>query len=576
VTDSALFFPAFGDTSSITVLRENFLADRCPDPDIRSRCTRGGSTILMNSMRFSNEELWVRFQKWYTEFPSIELAIDISRMNFSDDFFKSMEGKIDLAFREMADLERGAIANRDENRMVGHYWLRNSSLAPTPEIQNQIESTNASIRRFAAEVHEGKIQGVKGPFKNLLLIGIGGSALGPQFVSHALGHPRRDKMKLYFFDNTDPDGMEKVLALVDLSQTLCLIVSKSGGTKETRNGMLEAKAAYERAGLSFEAHAVAVTGSGSELDKAAVGWIRRFPMWDWVGGRTSETSAVGLLPAALQGISIDSLLAGAKACDEATRTAKVEGNPAAQLALMWYYVGGGKGSKDLVVLPYKDRLELFSRYLQQLLMESLGKELDRDGKSVNQGLAVYGNKGSTDQHAYVQQLRDGLRNFFVTFIEVLKDSEGPTLMAEPDVTSGDFLNGFFQGTRQALYEKDRESVTLTVKDVSPFTVGVLIALFERAVGFYASLININAYHQPGVESGKKAAEAIIALQRRVLAYFREKKGHALTASQIASGIGAHGQYESVFKICEHLAANPFRGIRKQAGTNPCEALYREE
>jgi glucose-6-phosphate isomerase len=138
----------------------------------------------------------------------------------------------------------------------------------------------------------------------------------------------------------------------------------------------------------------------------------------------------------------------------------------------------------MVVLPYKDRLLLFSRYLQQLVMESLGKEFDLQGKVVNQGIAVYGNKGSTDQHAYVQQLREGVNNFFVTFIEVLKDREAKTsLEVEPGVTSGDFLQGFYLGTRDALSEKDRSSITITVQDVSPRTLGMLIALYERVVGF---------------------------------------------------------------------------------------------
>jgi glucose-6-phosphate isomerase len=141
----------------------------------------------------------------------------------------------------------------------------------------------------------------------------------------------------------------------------------------------------------------------------------------------------------LQGLDIDALLAGAKACDEVTRSTQTSRNPAALLAAMWFHAGGGRGAKDMVVLPYKDRLELFSKYLQQLIMESLGKELDRNGKVVNQGLAVYGNKGSTDQHAYVQQLRDGLNNFFVTFIEVLRDRDGASLAVEPGVTSGDYL-----------------------------------------------------------------------------------------------------------------------------------------
>ena len=172
-------------------------------------------------------------------------------------------------------------------------------------------------------------------------------------------------------------------------------------------------------------------------------------------------------------------------CDKLTRTPNVKLNPAALLALAWYESGNGKGAKNMVVLPYKDRLDLFSKYLQQLLMESLGKELDLDKHIVNQGITVLGNKGSTDQHSYIQQLRDGLSNFFVSFIEVLNDERHPSLIVEPDVTSGDFLHGFYLGTRQALAENGRESMTLTIKEVSPFAVGMLIALFERAVGFYA-------------------------------------------------------------------------------------------
>ena len=166
-------------------------------------------------------------------------------------------------------------------------------------------------------------------------------------------------------------------------------------------------------------------------------------MWDWVGGRTSETSAVGLLPAALQGFDIDEILRGASVCDDITRVNDVKVNPAAQLALMWYYIGNGKGHKNMVILPYKDRLELFSRYLQQLVMESLGKELDLDGTEVNQGIAVYGNKGSTDQHAYIQQLRDGMNNFFVTFMQrFARSGMGQPLFVQDGVTSGDFCRAF--------------------------------------------------------------------------------------------------------------------------------------
>jgi glucose-6-phosphate isomerase len=242
------------------------------------------------------------------------------------------------------------------------------------------------------------------------------------------------------------------------------------------------------------------------------------------------------------------------------------------MALAWYKLGDGRGAKDMVILPYKDRLALFSRYLQQLVMESLGKELDRKGNVVHQGIAVYGNKGSTDQHAYVQQLRDGVPNFFVTFIQVLRDRDGESIDVEPSVTSGDFLCGFLQGTRQALYENGRDSITITIDEVTPHSVGALIALYERAVGLYAELIDINAYHQPGVEAGKKAAAAILDLQRKVVAALREARGPR-TASQLAADVGQPEQTEAVYKILEHLAANPGRGVRMQPADKPCDTLF---
>jgi glucose-6-phosphate isomerase len=212
----------------------------------------------------------------------------------------------------------------------------------------------------------------------------------------------------------------------------------------------------------------------------------------------------------------------------------------------------------MVVLPYKDSLLLFSRYLQQLAMESLGKETDLDGNTVHQGLTVYGNKGSTDQHAFVQQLREGVANFFAVFIEVLEDRNGASIEVESDATSGDFLFGFLQGTRQALYENQRDSITVTISQVNPRTVGALIALFERAVGLYASLVNINAYHQPGVEAGKKTAETLLELQRKILAVLKGAD-QPLDLAMLAEKAGASNQIEHVYKIVRHLAAN-HRGV----------------
>jgi glucose-6-phosphate isomerase len=523
---------------------------------------------------------WSRFKQHCHHYPALGLSLDLSRMPFPDEFLPSMEPRFAEAFAAMAALEKGAIANPDENRMVGHYWLRAPQLAPTPEIAAAITSTLAAIKVFAAKVHQGEVAGPAGRFRELLVIGIGGSALGPQFVSQALGRLKRgrDRMRVHFFDNTDPDGMDLVLKEIgsQLRRTLVVVISKSGGTFETRNGMLEAAAAFKAAGLDYPRHFVAVTGAGSKLDQTAQKecWLARFPMWDWIGGRTSELCVVGLLPAALQGIKIDQLLAGAAAMDRATRVSSLHENPAALLAATWYWATDGRGSRDMVVLPYKDRLLLFSRYLQQLVMESLGKELDLQGRVVNQGIAVYGNKGSTDQHAYVQQLREGVNNFFVTFIEVLRDRSGASLEVEGGgLTSGDYLQGFLLGTRDALSEKNRCSVTLTIAEVSPRTLGMLIALYERVVGLYASLIGINAYHQPGVEAGKKAAGGVIALKLRLAEALRLAPGAAFTAESLVAQLGIPEKAELAFKVLDHLAANPEAKVAKSPKSPWWESTY---
>lgn len=519
--------------------------------------------------------LWDRYRKHLAVHEPIGLWLDVSRMKFGPRFFEEMEEPARRAFDAMDALEKGAVANLDEKRQVGHYWLRNPALAPNDDIRREIRDCLAQIKRFTADVHEGRIRPPRGAdrFRRVLVVGIGGSALGPQLVASALQSPD-DPMSISFFDNTDPDGMDRVLARIGpahLAETLVLVISKSGGTKETRNGMLEARRAFQNAGLDFARHAAAVTQRGSALDKQAEaeGWTDRFPMWDWVGGRTSETSVVGLLPAALQGFDIDALLAGARDCDEVTRSRDPRQNPSMLLALMWMHAV----PRDMVVLPYKDRLELLTRYLQQLVMESLGKGRDLAGNVVRQGIAVYGNKGSTDQHAYVQQLREGVNNFFVTFISVLSDRSGASIEVEPSVTSGDYLLGFFLGTRNALFDNDRESMTITVDAVTPRSLGVLIALYERAVGFYASLAGINAYHQPGVEAGKKAAGVVIALQTRLLAHLANNKGKPFTVEQIASELGSEHDTETLFHILEHLAANPGRGVVRRPGPTLFDATY---
>lgn len=482
----------------------------------------------------------------------VQVTLDLRWMELAHDLDERLAAPLARAWSDLAATERGDVVNTDENRRVGHYWLRAPELAPD-DLGAEISASWLDVERVVLRY--------TGRCERVLVVGIGGSALGPQLIADALGRPG-DMRAVSFLDNTDPDGIARTLrALAPLSEVLVVVISKSGGTPETRNGYLIVQAAFDEADVPFEEHAIAVTQVGSALYLESEGWLARLPMWDWVGGRTSVTSVVGLLPAALQGIDTRGFIAGARAMDAATRNPDPATNPAALMALAWHAAGGGRGDKAMVVLPYKDRLVLLSRYLQQLVMESLGKATDRSGTMVHQGLTVFGNKGSTDQHAYVQQLRDGRSDFFAMFIEVLEDGPPDALATqlevEPGVRAGDYLSGFLAGTRSALSEAGRHSLTLTVPWLDAPVLGAIVALFERAVSIYASLVNVNAYHQPGVEAGKKAAAALLDIQEQLMAKLAE--GVSGTAEQI--GVIVDADARDVFHLLRHAAANGRVAVR---------------
>jgi glucose-6-phosphate isomerase len=517
-----------------------------------------------------------RYLAWRLYQRELDLEVDFADAGLDDAALTAAAPRLEAALDAMHRLELGAVANPDEGRMVGHYWLRDPDRAPDPAIAAAIAGSWRQIGEFAAGVRGGQITAADGrPFRAAIVVGIGGSALGPQLLEGALT-PRSSAppFTLRVLDNTDPAGIEDMLAETgSLGHTLIVVISKSGATVETRNGMLELRGACERAGLQFTRQAVAITCEGSALDRLAAGegWLARFPLWDWVGGRTSVLSPVGLVPAALLGLDCQALLRGAAAMDQWGRVRPARRNPAALMAWFWHEQGKGRGERDMVILPYKDRLVLLSRYLQQLVMESLGKRHDRQGREVWQGLAVYGNKGSTDQHAYVQQLRDGLHNFFAVFVRVLRDQQHqPGLLeVESHVTSGDCLDGFYQGTRAALAERGRASATIVLREVSAFTLGALIALFERAVGIYAELVDVNAYHQPGVEAGKQAARAVLALQVRVLAALPEAPA-GKTCRELADTLRVDPF--AVWQVLRHLAAND-RGVVVDSLADPTSARF---
>jgi len=441
---------------------------------------------------------------------------------------KSSGVDLPSALDAMAALESGALANPTEGRQVGHYWLRDPDRAPTPELANSIRETWNRIASLDTS-----------SMTDILLLGIGGSSLGPQLAISALQSPNH-AMRFHVIDTADPVAIEKHLQSVDPRTTLVLVVSKSGKTTETCMALQATEAHWAQAGEAFADHAICVTRPDSPLVETAMGWRAIFPIPEWVGGRTSITSAVGLLPMALSGIDIDSFLAGARAMDAWTRTPAAT-NPAAQLAAAWY----AAHPRNLVMLPYVDSLSHLGRYLQQLVMESLGKTHTRSGEEVHHGLTVYGNKGSADQHAIVQQLRDGPDDILVHFVD--RAHAPTTSLVMQDAADTQFC--LLAGTEATLREVGRPLISITIPDESPLSLGALIALFERTVGLYAEIADLNAYDQPGVEAGKQACREHIQSLERIRTTIDDTPR---SAEELANHLSM--QPEAVWRLCQHLAS----------------------
>lgn len=519
---------------------------------------------------------WGSLNSNYLRLKELGVSLDFSRTPLAQDG-KSIEklasdqpigGRCDnelsykRALGEILEIENGDLANTDEGRMVGHYWLRAPELSPNPGISDNILKEVDKLKAFASDARKR--------FKQAIIIGIGGSSLGPMLLESAFEGGQ--DFKLVFLDNTDPDGIKHSLSNLphSLKDSLVIAISKSGSTPETANGLREVKEVFSKANLNLAQHCVAITLEGSKLDKQAEAWLESFYIWDWVGGRTSITSAVGLLPLELMGCSSEDFLSGASSMDTLTRGSNPAENPAWLLALSWIE----SEKNNLVVLPYRDRLITLSRYLQQLLMESLGKDCTRKGEPTSTGLSVLGNKGSTDQHALVQQLREGRNDFNALFLEVLEDKH-PGVELSEEVYTGDYLASFAHGTREALSEKGRYSTSITLDKLNEKSLGAVIALFERATSFMAIMLDINAYNQPGVEAGKKEAKKVLELKTKVLNFIKSlPKGESFTTPEIVSSSSniTEDETESVFRILERLSVNKNLIARKNLGS-PAETSY---
>ena len=370
----------------------------------------------------------------------------------------------------------------------------------------------------------------KGMFDNILVLGIGGSALGGMAVCEALLKPywnilteeQRNKLpRIFFLDNIDPDEMNGLLDVLDLKKTLVNVITKSGSTAETMSQFMIVKnRLQEEIGDNYVRHIVATTDRNAGILRQISNeeGYKTFVVPDDVGGRFSVFSAVGLLPFALVGIDIDELMQGIKDMDLALKNTDIHHNIAAQNALIHYLMDTQKGKNISVMMPYSTRLKYVSDWFVQLWAESLGKEKDLNGNQVNTGPTPVKALGATDQHSQIQLYNEGPNNKIINFIRV---KEFDTTMQIPKIfeftgigylggkTINELINAEADATKVALVDYQRPNVTISLDKVNPYNIGQLLYMLEVQTAIAGALYNINTFNQPGVEQAKNYTYALM-------------------------------------------------------------------
>ena len=383
----------------------------------------------------------------------------------------------------------------------------------------------------AATVHEIKTfaEGLGQAHDHVLVLGIGGSALGTKALLNALRPPAWNELddegrdffpRLTVLDNVDPISVSAALRRIDPRRVLVNVISKSGGTAETMAQYLVVRAWLEEAlGAAAYRHLVFTTDPtrGALRELARREGIATLDVPPAIGGRFSVLSPVGLLPAALVGIDIEGLLDGARQAIERSQSADLLQNPAALYAALHWAADRDLGASINVLMPYSDRLREFGEWYRQLWAESLGKREDRQGKTVHVGPTPLVAIGATDQHSQVQLFMEGPFDKVITFVAVEKVEEEVPIPGRPDLppdlaylpghSLAELLRAELEATASALAQSGRMSCTLRFSDLSARTLGEAIMFFQLATGFAGAWYGIDPFNQPGVELGKRLTYA---------------------------------------------------------------------
>ena len=464
------------------------------------------------------------------------LVVDFSKHLINDHVWQTL---IELASAHalpdaFTALVAGHCVNRSEGRPALHTLLRGTAVEQHPESAAAVHDALARMETLVTRLHKGEDTGwTDQAFTDVVNIGIGGSDLGPRFICDALKTPEAP-LRAHFVANVDPEDLDRTLASLDPARTLFVVCSKSFTTEETLSNARRARAWLQAAGAppnDLGQHFLAVTTQVTHAQQWGIPAARCLPIWDWVGGRYSLWSAMGLtIPLALGWSAFEALLRGARALDQHTLESPPADNVPIMMALLEFWQTRYLSTNTHAVLPYAQRLQHLTDFLQQLTMESNGKRVSTSGEPLSSDSApvLWGSVGTNGQHSYYQLLHQGTRSFSADIIFPLISGGGDlparrSLAAHALAQSRAFMvgrspdeakeigasRGFNEGECRQLEMPGNHSHSLILMDaVTPECLGGLIAAYEHKTYFLAVLLGINAFDQWGVELGKEIAATI--------------------------------------------------------------------
>ena len=463
----------------------------------------------------------LRFQKYSIQ--TNHILFDFSKNMIDDEILSDLlnlakECKLTEAIKAMFDGEK---INETENRAVMHTALRNFSGEPVyidgVDIMPEIKKVLKQMKDFCNDIHSGKWMGFTGKkIKYIVNIGIGGSDLGPVMVTEALKPYWVEGIQPYFVSNVDGTHIAETFKKINAEETVFLIASKTFTTQETMTNAHSARKWFLENGgdeKDIPKHFVALSTNEKEVVNFGIDAANMFVFWDWVGGRYSLWSAIGLSIAATIGYNnFEVLLKGAHESDQHFKTTSFEKNIPVLMALVGIWYRNFYGTTSEVILPYDQYLHRFAAYFQQGNMESNGKHVDRNGvvTDYNTGGVIWGEPGTNGQHAFYQLLHQGTELMPADFIAAAKshnpiDDHHMKLMSNFFAQTEALMNGSNHENPYRVFEGNRPSNSFLIDSITPFTLGQLIAMYEHKIFVQGVIWNIYSFDQWGVELGKKLA-----------------------------------------------------------------------